>query len=59
MISLVGWGTEEATGTDYWIGRNSWGSYWGLSDWFLIERSKNALLVEKYCYFATPSLEKV
>lgn len=58
VISLVGWGHEAATSTDYWIGRNSWGTYWGLEDWFLIERGANALLVEEHCYFATPSLTK-
>jgi cathepsin X len=28
-IQLNGWGTDLKTGTEYWIGRNSWGSYWG------------------------------
>jgi len=28
IISLVGFGTND-DGTEYWIGRNSWGTHWG------------------------------
>eukprot|EP01104_Vermistella_antarctica_P015888 TRINITY_DN5310_c0_g1_i1.p1 TRINITY_DN5310_c0_g1~~TRINITY_DN5310_c0_g1_i1.p1 ORF type:complete len:246 (+),score=20.36 TRINITY_DN5310_c0_g1_i1:30-767(+) len=54
VISLVGWGTTN-NGTDYWVGRNSYGTYWGDSGWFLIERGKNTLLIESGCAWATPS----
>ena len=38
--------------------RNSWGTYWGLNDWFLIERGNNAVLIEEHCYFGVPTWDK-
>ena len=29
ILSIVGWGHDEETATDYWWLRNSWGTYWG------------------------------
>jgi cathepsin X len=53
IISLVGWGTAE-DGTQYWLGRNSWGTYWGQKGWFLIERSG----YHPRCSWAVPKMEE-
>jgi len=39
VIQLNGWGTED--GVDYWIARNSWGTYWGEHGFFRIVRGGN------------------
>jgi len=54
IISIVGFGTQA--GVDYWIGRNSWGQYWGEGGWFRIIRNKNALGIEEMVSLATPKL---
>ena len=35
LISIVGYGTTN-DGTDYWIGRNSWGTFWGEDGFFRV-----------------------
>jgi len=54
IISIVGYGTQA--GVDYWIGRNSWGQYWGEGGWFRIVRNRNALGIEDMVSWATPKL---
>ncbi|CAG9318567.1 unnamed protein product [Blepharisma stoltei] len=52
VVELVGYGVEN--NTKYWIGRNSWGTYWGEKGLFRIIRGKDALAIEEYCAWATP-----
>lgn len=57
-ISITGYGTDAEHG-DYWLGRNSWGSYWGESGWFRLKRGTNNLGIETDCVWATPGAKGV
>lgn len=54
IVEIAGYGEED--GVKYWIGRNSWGTYWGEQGWFRIVRGTNNLAIESGCDWAVPKL---
>lgn len=54
-IEIVGYGEYE--NQKVWIGRNSWGTQWGMAGWFFLCRGKNNLGIESEgCYSVSAKL---
>jgi cathepsin X len=59
-ISVVGYGQDSSTGEKYWIGRNSWGTWWGEERGFFrikrgIPNGEGNLCIECDCSFGVPT----
>ena len=52
ILSIVGWG-RDATHGDYWLLRNSWGTYWGENGFAKIMMHKDNLGIENSCSYAS------
>ena len=51
-VALIGWGQSD-DGVDYWIGRNSFGTWWGEKGFFRAEMGINIYNMEENCNWAT------
>lgn len=56
-IAVVGYGKSD-DGQEYWIGRNSWGSYWGDWGFFYMNMYTNNLGIETDCLAGIPTYDK-
>ncbi|KAF4676842.1 hypothetical protein FOL47_004776 [Perkinsus chesapeaki] len=51
-VSLVGWGLDPESKDEYWIMRNSWGSFWGEHGYMRIKFG--TLLIDTACSWGEP-----
>ena len=56
QVSLVGWGRDDDTGKRFWVGRNSWGTYWGEMGFFRIAMGEDNNGIENACVWAVPKV---
>jgi len=40
-VTLVGYGVDQASGLNYWLIKNSWGTEWGDNGYFKMQRDVN------------------
>jgi len=56
-ISVVGYGVSDS-GEEYWVGRNSWGNYWGEFGFFQMKMHGDNLCIECDCIAGIPTYDK-
>jgi len=55
-VETLGWGEDSQSGLPYWIGKNSFGTAWGLAGFFKLRRGRDDLKMESSgCAWAVPT----
>eukprot|EP01117_Protostelium_nocturnum_P002000 TRINITY_DN12652_c0_g1_i1.p1 TRINITY_DN12652_c0_g1~~TRINITY_DN12652_c0_g1_i1.p1 ORF type:complete len:667 (-),score=155.30 TRINITY_DN12652_c0_g1_i1:38-1951(-) len=58
-VTVIGYGTDDTTGIDYWIAKNSWGTKWGDGGYFKVGRNRGGFGVMGILSGCTRPLVKV
>lgn len=58
-VNVVGWGKEKDTGTEYWVVRNSFGTYWGRNGYFFIKMKGDNMGFGEVCWWGNPTGKKI
>jgi cathepsin B len=53
-IKILGWGTDSASGLNYWLCANSWGTAWGEQGFFRIMQGE--LGIDSAVFACTPDV---
>ena len=59
-VEIIGWEEERDGAPSHWIGRNSWGVFWGEGGYFRIGPiGANTLFIEQDCAWAVPEFRQL
>lgn len=57
-VSIVGWGKDQSSGEEYYIGRNSWGTHYGENGYFRISMHGGSLGIGEFdCFWGVPKTD--